>query len=35
MRDWQHEANRWLVAAEMLLAIVGVAAVIAGIVILV
>ena len=35
MRDWQHEANRWLVAAEMLLAIAGAAAVIAGIVILV
>jgi hypothetical protein len=35
VRDWQHEANRWLVAAEMLLAVAGAAAVIAGIVILV
>ena len=34
LRDWQHEANRWLVAAEVLLAIAGVAAVITGIVIL-
>ena len=35
MRDWQHEASRWRVAAEMLLAIAGAAAVIAGIAILV
>lgn len=35
IRDWQHAANRWLVAAEAFLAIVGVAAVVAGIVILV
>ena len=33
-RDWQHESNRWLIAAEVLLAVVGVAAVVAGIVVL-
>lgn len=35
VRDWQHAANRWLVAGEALLAIVGVAAVVTGIVFLV
>lgn len=35
IRDWQHAANRWLVAAEAFLAIVGVAAIVTGIVILV
>ena len=35
VRDQRHGANRWLVAAEMLLAVAGAAAVIAGIVILV
>jgi hypothetical protein len=34
IRDWQHEASRWLVAAEALLAVAGIAAVIAGIFVL-
>ncbi len=35
VRDQRHAANGWLVAAQALLAVVGVAAVVAGIVILV
>ena len=34
VRDWQHESNRLLVAAEALLAVVGIAAVVMGIVLL-
>jgi hypothetical protein len=34
VRDWQHEDNRWLATAEALLAVAGLAAAIAGIVIL-
>ena len=34
VRDWQHDASRWLVAAEALLAVVGVIAVAAGIALL-
>lgn len=32
VRDWQHEANGWLVTAEALLSIAGIVAVVAGIV---
>lgn len=35
VRDWQHDASRWLVAAEVLLVIAGIVAAIAGIALLV
>ena len=35
VRDWQHDANRWLTAAEVVLSLVGIGAAIAGIIILV
>jgi hypothetical protein len=35
IRDWQQDAGRWLVAAETVLALVGIAAIVAGIIILV
>lgn len=34
IRDWDHEASPWLITGEMLIALVGVAAVVVGVVLL-